>query len=219
VSKLAAERLGFLEKGTTRVRVDILADESKELKEAMLAGDIMAQTAYTSEGKTPRKKQPVRSMTAPKRPVGVYADNGEEEQENMPIRSITNTPVIVSDEMDDAAANPEEKIVSSPSSPLFGSADKALADETAAAGSSGSGLYVQVGAFSNRQNAEKFASTLAEYGNTKISTTKINGADIYRVRMGVFATGKDALEALDKMRALGYNDARIVEEVVLTKEW
>ena len=224
VSKLAAERLGFYEKGTTRVRVDILADESKELKEAMLAGDIMAQTAYTSEGKTPRKKQPVRSMTAPKRPVGVYADNGEEEQENMPIRSITNTPVIVSDEMDDAAANPEEKIVSSPlltssSSPLSGSADKALADGEAAAGSSGSGLYVQVGAFSSRLNAEKFADSIAKYGNTKITATKINGTDIYRVRMGVFASGKDALETLDKMRALGYNDARIVEEVVLTKEW
>ena len=224
VSKLAAERLGFYEKGTTKVRVDILADESKELKEAMLAGDIAAQTSYTSESKTPRKKQSVRSMTAPQRPVGVYAEESGEEQELAPIRSITKTPVIVSDEMDSIAANPEEKIVSSPlltssSSPLSGSADKVLADGVTAATPSGSGLYVQVGAFSNRKNAEKFADSIAKYGNTKITTTKINGVDIYRVRMGVFASGKDALETLDKMRALGYNDARIVEEVVLTKEW
>jgi len=232
VSKLAAERLGFLEKGTTRVRVDILADESKELKEAMLAGDISAQTAYTSEGKIPRRKQPVRSMTAPQRPADAYMADAEAEQEVAPIRSITRTPVTVLDETEDVAVMHEEKVVSSPllasetspllaseASPLSGSADKAPVDEVVEADTSGSGLYVQVGAFSNRLNAEKFADTLAKYGNTKITTTKINGADIYRVRMGAFSSGKDALEALDKMRALGYNDARIVEEVVLKKGW
>ena len=232
VSKLAAERLGFIEKGTTRVRVDILADESRELKEAMLAGDIAAQTAYTKEGRTPHKKQPVRSMTAPQRPADTYMAGAEAEQDVAPIRSITRTPVTVSDEMDDIAANPEERIVSasllasetsplltSEASPLSGSADKASDDKSVEADTSGSGLYVQVGAFSNKQNAEKFAGTLAKYGSTKITATKINGADVYRVRMGAFASGKDALEALDKMRALGYNDARIVEEVVLKKGW
>ncbi len=230
VSKLAAERLGFYEKGTTRVRVDILADESRELKEAMLAGDTSAQTAYTKEDKTPKKKQLVRSVTAPQRPAYAYAYESEQEQVSMPIRSVTKEPVMV-DEIDEAvivtrgeraplAAASVSPLAAAEASPLLGSDAVAPAsDGEPVAKPSGSGLYVQVGAFSNRQNAEKFASTLAEYGNTKISTTKINGADIYRVRMGVFATGKDALEALDKMRALGYNDARIVEEVVLTKEW
>ena len=101
VSKLAAERLGFYEKGTTRVRVDILADESKELKEAMLAGDTSAQTAYTKEDKTPKKKQLVRSVTAPQRPAYAYAYESEQEQVSMPIRSVTKEPVMV-DEIDEA---------------------------------------------------------------------------------------------------------------------
>jgi len=69
-------------------------------------------------------------------------------------------------------------------------------------------LYVQVGAFSNYQNAARLA---ARYGNDlKISTIQRNGQTLYRVRLGPFDATNDADAALSRVSSLGSNDAHIV---------
>ncbi|MGA7711891.1 MAG: septal ring lytic transglycosylase RlpA family protein [Rhizomicrobium sp.] len=69
-------------------------------------------------------------------------------------------------------------------------------------------LYVQVGAFSNRQNAARLAARLG--GDLKISTIQRNGQTLYRVRLGPFDKTGDADAALSKVSSLGSNDAHIV---------
>jgi rare lipoprotein A len=69
-------------------------------------------------------------------------------------------------------------------------------------------LYVQVGAFSNYQNAARLAARLD--GGLKISTIQRNGQTLYRVRLGPFNTTDDADAALSKIVSLGSNDAQIV---------
>ena len=69
-------------------------------------------------------------------------------------------------------------------------------------------LYVQVGAFSNYQNAARLAARLD--GGLKISAIQRDGQTLYRVRLGPFNTTDDADAALSRISSLGSNDAKIV---------
>lgn len=69
-------------------------------------------------------------------------------------------------------------------------------------------LYVQVGAFSSYQNAERLAHKLG--GAFRISAVTQAGRTIYRVRLGPFEELGDADSALDKLSGAGSNDAQIV---------
>ncbi len=69
-------------------------------------------------------------------------------------------------------------------------------------------LYVQVGAFSNYQNAARLAARLDR--GLKISAIQRNGQTLYRVRLGPFNTTDEADAALSRISSLGSNDAQIV---------
>jgi len=69
-------------------------------------------------------------------------------------------------------------------------------------------LYVQVGAFSNYQNAQRLASRLG--GGLKISAIQRNGQTIYRVRSSPFDNTSDADAELTRVSNAGGNDAQIV---------
>lgn len=56
LSEKGAEMLGYKNKGTTKVKVEILANESKALKEAMLSDDNYSKT-YTASMQTPARAQ------------------------------------------------------------------------------------------------------------------------------------------------------------------
>jgi rare lipoprotein A len=69
-------------------------------------------------------------------------------------------------------------------------------------------LYVQVGAFSNYQNAARLAARLNSGLN--ISSIQRGGQTFYRVRLGPFNTTDEADAALSRISSLGSNDAQIV---------
>ncbi|MDE2182113.1 MAG: septal ring lytic transglycosylase RlpA family protein [Alphaproteobacteria bacterium] len=69
-------------------------------------------------------------------------------------------------------------------------------------------LYVQVGAFSNYQNALRLKNRLGD--DLKISTIQRNRQTLYRVRSGPYDKTDDADAALSKVMDLGANDAHIV---------
>ena len=69
-------------------------------------------------------------------------------------------------------------------------------------------LYVQVGAFSNLQNAKRLLAHLG--GDLRISTFQRGGQTLYRVRTGPLDTTTDADASLARISAQGANDAHIV---------
>jgi len=70
-------------------------------------------------------------------------------------------------------------------------------------------LYVQVGAFSNRANAERLMNSLG--GGLRISTLQRGGQTLYRVRTGPLASVQEADAALARINGQsGGEDARIV---------
>lgn len=78
-------------------------------------------------------------------------------------------------------------------------------------------FYVQAGAFSNYENAQKFSQKLNDQKTAKfppafIISAHIQGKNIYRVRVGPAKTSLEANQLLGKMVHQGYSDAKIVSE-------
>ncbi len=71
-------------------------------------------------------------------------------------------------------------------------------------------LWVQVGAFETRSNADRLVARLRTVGNANISTVSQNGKSLYRVRFGPLANVDDADAMLNKVITQGENGAKIV---------
>jgi rare lipoprotein A len=71
-------------------------------------------------------------------------------------------------------------------------------------------IYVQVGAFTRPDNANRLKAKLATLGDVRISGSTVNGANFYRVRIGPLGSVDEADKLLDRVVASGVPDARIV---------
>lgn len=71
-------------------------------------------------------------------------------------------------------------------------------------------LFVQAGAFTFIDNAQRLKTTLARIGPTTISAVNIDGKDYFRVRVGPLATVETADATLDRVIRSGFPGARIV---------
>jgi rare lipoprotein A len=69
-------------------------------------------------------------------------------------------------------------------------------------------LYVQVGAFSKRENAERLAKSIG--GDLRISALQRGSQTLYRVRTGPLASVQDADAALARITGAGSGEAQIV---------
>ncbi len=69
---------------------------------------------------------------------------------------------------------------------------------------------MQAGAFSMRNNAERVQSRVARLGNVQVMSTSVNGAAMYRVRIGPVVNGEQAHRLLARVVESGYPGARIV---------
>jgi cell division protein FtsN len=71
------------------------------------------------------------------------------------------------------------------------------------------GYEIQLGAFGTMVNASKVRdSVLGEFPGARIDPITVNGATLFRVRVGPFATGRDASEAEERLRARGFSPVR-----------
>jgi rare lipoprotein A len=73
-------------------------------------------------------------------------------------------------------------------------------------------VFVQAGAFSDRYGAEQVKSQLANIGTTTVSSVKVDGRSLYRVRIGPMASVSQADNVLSRVKAMGHAAARVVFE-------
>ncbi len=73
-------------------------------------------------------------------------------------------------------------------------------------------IWVQVGAFLTRGNADRLAQRLIYAGGARVTPSTANGKPIYRVRFGPFATVEQADSILNTVIEKGHNGAQIVVE-------
>ena len=73
-------------------------------------------------------------------------------------------------------------------------------------------LFVQVGAFTNYENAVRLADRLTGLGPARITTVVLDGTEFFRVRIGPLAGVDEADLMLDGVYEIGLDRARIVVE-------
>ncbi|MCP1335766.1 SPOR domain-containing protein [Hyphomicrobiales bacterium FT118] len=101
-------------------------------------------------------------------------------------------------------------------SPPRAQAAAALVPRPAPAASAGSGnFHVQVGTFSQRDNADRLVARLGRDWPGSIDPVQSSdGRTLYRVRLGPFRDAGEAAQARDAAARHGLNDARIVTDPI-----
>lgn len=73
-------------------------------------------------------------------------------------------------------------------------------------------LYVQAGAFSRRDNAQRVQTRIAPLGSVRVMSVAVNGVQVYRVRLGPLENVEQADRLLQRVVGSGYPGARIVTD-------
>jgi len=205
LSRAAATELDMIGRGTARVRLDQLTTESLIVKDVAMSGggpaeqqQALAQHAAGSRSgpataiaaAPPPRITPV-PVSAPA-PAPVYVEATP--PASTPVPANQRRPTIASIA---AGASPH----ASPPPPTL---------PTSTGG--GGGFYVQTGAFSTMDNAERQRGLVRSYGISEISQASAGGREVYRVRLGPYTTPDAAGIVADRLKRSGYGDARVVAD-------
>lgn len=188
VSKRAAQLLGFVNKGTAKVRVEIIADESRRLALAYGRGAGQVQIARADDGGLPSTGSPnIRpapriAVTSAPLSAGEDKRHGETPTQHRAANSAARSDVM--------KPEPDGQVVQEPVQPTR--------------------MYVQAGAFAQYENANRLRARLSVLGPTKILAVLYDKQQLFRVRVGPIASLTRADKILERTIGAGFNDARIV---------
>ncbi len=213
VSKRAAELLGFQDQGTTKARVRIIPDISKEVAQKLMEDQLKEYAKSDIETKEEPK-------VAIETPANVASEGVLEE-------AISNIKVS-SEPVDGTAVNSEPAVntlVDIDSMATDGRVDKLISvresqqvpvgilEPNAFVSSSvPKGVFVQVGAFSSSGKIPNIVSSLDDVGVITIQKLDFANSSLVRVRVGPFVSVEDANKAKRHIVGLGYDSARVVIE-------
>jgi rare lipoprotein A len=187
MSKRGSEILGFKSNGTAKVRVQILADESRAIADA--AREKGTYRSAAGEGEQPRSA-----------PVEKVAAQSLDEVPSAVDSSIsTGEPVAVPSKAEVAGIEKAE----------MGGRFMPPAKATTVAVPATTNVYVQAGAFTKQANALRLAEQLSHIGKVEISEMDVGGTHFFRVRLP--ATSVDiADKILSQVIGSGQKSAKII---------
>ncbi|MGH7124833.1 MAG: septal ring lytic transglycosylase RlpA family protein [Stellaceae bacterium] len=184
VSHKAADLLGFERNGTAKVRVRLLTTETMQ-----------AQAVAQRNGVEEVPGGPIEvAQAAPRTAVAAQA------LAPLPGTQVAPAPQTASIVPIKASAAP---IPAPVDPPLTGQVTMGSARPNAQ-------IYIQAGAFAQMDNANRVRQRIAGLGNANITAVRINGNNLFRVRLGPMASVDEADKLLSRVLATGLPDARIV---------
>lgn len=189
VSRRSAQLLGFEGQGTAKVRVQILAGESRTLAANMKGEPVMVG------GDTP-----ITVASLPKEAVSSQA--------LPPVPGSRVAPQAPAPRPEPSVVNAAVQLTSAP--PVSLDPIKAVSGDVTVVSVQATAIFVQPGAFRQYDNANRVRAILSGVGDFKIEPVLIGGRDLFRVRMGPLASVDEADKILDAVIGAGYQGARIV---------
>jgi rare lipoprotein A len=185
MSRRAAQLLGFEQKGTAMVRVEILAQESIALARGMDGTVVASADSHPVPNAAPRGA--VTSAELPP-PPGIRA-----------------APAPTADHQVTAVATAPAPVERTPArlEQVDGHVDRVPVAPNP-------GMFVQAGAFSQFVNAHRMEAMLRGVGPVQISQVDGGGGRMFRVRVGPIRSVAEADALLARVVASGVNEARIV---------
>lgn len=201
VSERAASILGFKHKGVAKVRIEVVADASKEVAS-------IAKSGASTRG----------HEIAYNDPEHFEGDHGGYKGLQIPVSRPQSVPQIA---VKPVVINDEVQIASVPSvqSEALGgnvvtqtnnvqSYNPMLNQQIVPTGR----LFVQAGSFSQEANALKFSNSLAKFGPSRVYMTKVNNQPFFRVRLGPYNNSAQAQQVIASLSQSGNNNAVIITE-------
>jgi rare lipoprotein A len=186
VSRRAAQLLGFHDNGTARVRVKVLAEESMTLAAALTGGVPTDEPQPPAPSAAPTMavtSQPLGGTTAAAPPPSA-APSGATATTASSAGSTSSLQLAA------ASAQPDGRVYQSPVKPTS--------------------IFIQAGAFTQRQNAERLRAELARLGAATMTPITVGNQQFYRVRLGPIVSVPEADRLLDQLVRSGHPEARIV---------
>ena len=176
--------MGIKQKGSARVKVEILPEESRKLKDLAIASqntDIYPPNiGYSSFAVQPQAK-----VEEPKMVKEPGLDN-----------AVSAGPV------------PQQQAVVAPA-PVPAPAVAPASSNATKASASGD-YFVQVAAYSTYEKAEALKDKLVNIGTVKIFKSVVNGNTLYKVRLGEFGTKEEAEKARTAVTNAGITGSRVI---------
>jgi rare lipoprotein A len=204
VSKRAADLLGFKNNGTARVRVQVLAEESRQL--AHIARQGQSTKGYElalNEGKSWQKVaapglapmtnpsiQPAVLSQAPVQPTLVSTAKLDNQVQKPAIVQGVYSPSGVRGHTVTGRFYPDPIVKQFPTTPTA--------------------IFIQVGAYGNPDSANKIVSNLRSLGPVRTQSVLVGGTPFYRVQIGPFQSVDGADGVLSGVINRGHPEARIV---------
>lgn len=198
LSRRSAQLLGVEQRGTAKVKVEILPVESQRLAEAAKQGTLIA----TAEAQRPQQPgpsveaSPVTSVSAEALPPPAGRPPAGRPQtargdHSVPPPTLSRPP-----------ASAVAILANSGTQSNTGQVETGPVQPTR--------IYIQAGAFSDRNNAMRLSGALHRIAPSLISEVRVDGQTFYRVRLGPITTVADADALLEQVIGSGYPGARVV---------
>ncbi|MBV9861671.1 MAG: septal ring lytic transglycosylase RlpA family protein [Alphaproteobacteria bacterium] len=213
VSRRAAQLLGFDMNGTARVRVRILKEDSIRVAELakrnggdsrVLVAEAPSVASVAAAAAISRPTPPASLQTAPSYgPVSASAG---------PMRPLSSAPQpSASAALAPFPPAPPAAPITAVHAPVVVPELPPLPEKVKMVPVKSSGrIFIQAGAFSLAENAQRVRSRIAGLGSAQVLPASIKGASIYRVRLGPVPTVEQADQLLIRVIGSGYPEARIV---------
>ena len=200
VSQRSAQLLGFEGTGTAKVRVQVLADESKAIADAMRhyggnATAVASNTPAATQQTQPAQPEVLASNVARETPATALALPNAEPAE--PEEKIGNVETKTLEPIKTTPAIHRELLKTQP-----------VAEVVQLPVTGAHQIFVQAGAFTVLENAQKMQQSLASYGNPAVSDISVNGETFHRVRFGPLADVTQADQLLAKLHKAGIANLR-----------
>lgn len=200
LSKRAAELLDFKNKGTAKVKIQVLGEESRAIAEAAKRGQ---DTSGVEVAMNQNRSDPRLTLNPPaqqrSQPVALV-----QPEESYRVASV--------DAFDSAPLPPPSNSALNDVVPgHMGRSGNFYPDPVVEQMSvSPSSIYVQAAAFTDRTNAQKLALSLKSFGEAKVYPALVNGRQFYRVRFGPLPDVERADGLLERLASNGHRDPIIV---------
>jgi len=182
LSRRSAQLLGFEGQGSAKVRVAVLPEESRAVAAAARAGQAGVSVADISPDGAPKP------VAAPRAAVQVEGAT--------PVRRVAERQ----------AFDPSQTVAGATVDGRFMPA--AVVADTPVR--SNGRLYVQAGAFTVYDNANRLRARLSDLGTTRIDPTMVGQTQYFRVRIGPLSSVEAADSILNQVIEAGNNGARVI---------
>jgi len=182
LSRRSAQLLGFENKGTALVRVEVLADRSRR---AQAVAQGLSPDSATGSGvaEAAPESAPVVSVASISAPSGQASSSGAIQR---PVPERQTAAEVIEEARPD---EPKVEVL-----PVAGSPS----------------IFIQAGAFSRYDNAQRSKALLQSVGPVELSQVQTSTSPLFRVRVGPVASVQDADALLAAISNAGFPDARIV---------